>query len=188
MLAETTDKTEHCNCFAARSAERHITQLYDRYLAPVGLRTTQFSILARLKRKAPLMINSLASSMVMDRTTLGRNVQPLERDGLITVETSVSDRRAKVVRLTRAEEKRLQAVLIAWSQAQKRFESDLGGKRVGRNARLNARRRTELVRADGTFHRTLRAGVGSREPYPNRCIYVFIRETNWSSAWTPGRT
>src|SRR5258708_18083347 len=117
MLAETTDKTEDCNCFAARSAARHITQLYDQYLAPVGLRTTQFAIVAKLKRKAPLTINALASSMVMDRTTLGRNVQPLERDGLIVVETSVSDRRAKVLRLTRAGEKRLQAALIAWSQA-----------------------------------------------------------------------
>ena len=129
MRAETADKTEHCNCFAVRSAARHVTQLYDQYLAPVGLRTTQFSILAKLKRKAPLTINSLADSMVMDRSTLGRNVQPLERDGLIAVETSVSDRRAKVLRLTRAGEKRLQAALIAWSQAQERFESHFGGKR-----------------------------------------------------------
>ena len=129
MLAETTNKTEDCNCFAARSAARHITQLYDQYLAPVGLRTTQFSILTKLKRKAPQTINSLASSMVMDRTTLGRNVQPLQRDGLISVETSVSDRRAKVLRLTRAGEKRLQAALIAWSQAQERFESHFGSKR-----------------------------------------------------------
>src|SRR5258708_33029531 len=126
MLAETTDKTEDCNCFAARSAARHITQLYDQYLAPVGLRTTQFSILAKLKRKAPLTINALASSMVMDRTTLGRNVQPLERDGLIAVETSLSDRRAKVLRLTSAGDQLLHTELPAGSTAIGRPEAHSG--------------------------------------------------------------
>ena len=70
---------EDCNCFAVRSAARHVTQLYDQLLAPVGLRVTQFSILARLRSRGPLTINALAEDMVMDRTTLGRNIQPLER-------------------------------------------------------------------------------------------------------------
>jgi hypothetical protein len=47
---------EDCNCFAARAAARHITQVYDQLLAPAGLRTTQFSILAKLKRLGPLTI------------------------------------------------------------------------------------------------------------------------------------
>jgi DNA-binding MarR family transcriptional regulator len=120
---------EDCNCLAVRSAARHVTQLYDKYLAPVGLRTTQFSILAKLKRKGPLTINALANDMVMDRSTLGRNVQPLEREGLIAIETNASDRRAKLLRLTGTGEKRLQAALTAWSQAQDRFESNFGSKR-----------------------------------------------------------
>ena len=76
---------EECNCFAVRAAARHVSQCYDRFLAPTGLRTTQYSILARLKRKGPLTINALAEAMVMDRTTLGRNIQPLEREGLIVL-------------------------------------------------------------------------------------------------------
>ena len=64
--------TEECNCFAVRAAARHVTQFYDQVLAPTGLRTTQFSILAKLKRLGPLTINTLARDMVMDRTTLGR--------------------------------------------------------------------------------------------------------------------
>jgi DNA-binding MarR family transcriptional regulator len=125
----TLHKPEDCNCLAVRSAARHVTQLYDKHLAPVGLRTTQFSILAKLKRKGPLTINALANDMVMDRSTLGRNVQPLERDGLIAIETSAFDRRAKLLRLTGTGEKRLQAALPAWSQAQSRFESSFGSKR-----------------------------------------------------------
>src|SRR5260370_428682 len=84
MSVDTLPSSEECNCFAVRAAARHVTQSYDQFLAPTGLRTTQFSILAKLKRKGPLTINALAEDMVMDRTTLGRTILPLERDGLMT--------------------------------------------------------------------------------------------------------
>ena len=129
MPTVTLPGPEDCNCFAVRSAARHVTQLYDQLLAPVGLRVTQFSILAKLKRLGPLTINALADDMVMDRTTLGRNIQPLQRDGLIRIEPAPSDRRAKVLHLTKAGEKRLQAGLEAWSKAQTRFEAGFGTKR-----------------------------------------------------------
>ena len=83
--ADNVPKAEDCNCFAVRSAARHVSQFYDQFLTPIGLRTTQFSILAKLKRRGPLTINALAEEMVMDRTTLGRNILPLERDGLIQI-------------------------------------------------------------------------------------------------------
>jgi DNA-binding MarR family transcriptional regulator len=130
MTARPRKTSEECNCFAMRAAARHLSQSYDRFLAPSGLRTTQFSILARLKRGGPLTINALAEDMVMDRTTLGRNVLPLERDGLISIEPTASDRRAKELRLTKAGEKRLQAALKGWSQAQARFETVFGAERA----------------------------------------------------------
>jgi DNA-binding MarR family transcriptional regulator len=130
MPAESMPRSEDCNCFAVRSAARHVTQFYDQFLAPIGLRTTQYSILARLKRLGPQSINTLAESMVMDRTTLGRNILPLERDGLIKIEPAASDRRVRELRLTKAGEKRLQAAIEAWSQAQARFETSFGTKRA----------------------------------------------------------
>jgi DNA-binding MarR family transcriptional regulator len=130
MPAESMPRSEDCNCFAVRSAARHVTQFYDQFLAPIGLRTTQYSILARLKRLGPQSINTLAESMVMDRTTLGRNILPLERDGLIRIEPAASDRRVRELRLTKAGEKRLQAAIEAWSQAQARFETSFGTKRA----------------------------------------------------------
>ena len=123
-------KPEDCNCFVVRSAARHVTQLYDQFLAPVGLHVTQFSILAKLKRLGPMTINALAKEMVMDRTTLGRNVLPLERDGLIKIEASASDGRAKQLHLTKAGEKRLLAGREAWERAQARFDSRFGAKRA----------------------------------------------------------
>src|SRR6516225_3847704 len=90
-LPNSTD----CNCLAVRQAARYITQFYDRYLAAAGLRTTQYGILAKLKRQGPMSINALAAQLIMDRTTLGRNVRPLERDGLIVIEPDPADRRSK---------------------------------------------------------------------------------------------
>ena len=119
-----------CNCQALRAAARHITQAYDQFLAPTGLRTTQFTILARLKRKGPLTINALADEMVMDRTTLGRNVRPLARDGLIRITPAAADRRAKELHLTRAGEQRFQAGRKGWAAAQARFASAYGTRRA----------------------------------------------------------
>src|SRR6266566_6530833 len=136
MPAEKLPRQENCNCFAIRSAARHVTQFYDQFLVPIGLRVTQFSILAKLKRMGPLTINALAKEMVMDRTTLGRNILPLERDGLIRIEPAASDRRAKELRLTKAGEKRLQAALKGWSQAQARFQAAFGVERAAALRRL----------------------------------------------------
>src|ERR1700730_215236 len=122
--------SEDCNCFVVRAAARHVSQLYDQFLAPTGLRTSQFSILAKLKQRGPATINVLAEDMVMDRTTLGRNILPLERDGLIRIEAAADDRRAKELHLTKAGAKRLEAARKGWSAAQARFETGLGSERA----------------------------------------------------------
>src|SRR5262249_5356728 len=100
MNAERFPAAEECNCLAVRQAARHITQFYDQLLAPSGLRATQFSILAKLRRLGPMTINALADELVMDRTTLGRNVLPLEREGLIAIVPGKQDRRSKELQLT----------------------------------------------------------------------------------------
>jgi DNA-binding MarR family transcriptional regulator len=130
MPVDTRLTPEECNCLAVRSAARHVTQFYDEFLAPTGLRTTQFSILAKLKRKGPLTINRLAKDMVMDRTTVGRNILPLERDGLIKIQPAANDLRTKELHLTKAGEKRLRTAKKGWSEAQARFETTFGPKRA----------------------------------------------------------
>src|SRR5213075_3104082 len=105
--ANIPTKIQQCNCLALRQAARHISQFYDQHLASTGLRTTQFSILAKLSRLGPMTINSLARELVMDRTTLGRTMLPLERDGLIVINDGTLDRRSKQLHLTRAGVERL---------------------------------------------------------------------------------
>jgi DNA-binding MarR family transcriptional regulator len=114
-----------CNCLAIRQAARQITQLYERHMAEVGLTASQYSILAKLSRLGPLSINALATEMVMDRTTTGRAIQPLERDKLIAVEAG-SDARKRLVRLTPAGARRFKAAVARWHAAQQEFEHAYG--------------------------------------------------------------
>jgi DNA-binding MarR family transcriptional regulator len=149
MSSEKRSTIPECTCLAVRQAARHVTQFYDRLLAPSGLRTTQFSLLATLRRNGPMTINALAAEMVMDRTTLGRNVRPLQRDGLIRIAPDAADRRSKQVELTRRGEKRLEAAHEAWRQAQARFDSAFGGSRAAElRALLRSVTATELAAAD----------------------------------------
>jgi DNA-binding MarR family transcriptional regulator len=133
-----------CNCLALRQATRHVTQFYDQLLAPNGLRATQLAILGRLQRGGPMPINALAAALVMDRTTLGRNILPLERDGLIEIGASPTDRRRREVRLTPAGTARLRAATQNWKVAQQRFDQVFG---VGRAAALRDLLR-EVVSSD----------------------------------------
>ena len=114
MHANTRLKPELCNCLALRQAARHVTQFYDQFLARAGLRATQFSILARLQRLGAMTISALAADLVMDRTTLGRNLQPLEREGLVVVVTGDTDRRSREIRLTDTGAERLRTAIEGW--------------------------------------------------------------------------
>jgi len=130
---------------ALRQASRHVTQFYDQSLASSGLRTTQFSILIRLRLAGPMTINALAKALVMDRTTLGRNILPLEREGLIDVVSGRADRRSKILRLTKAGAARLRAARAGWTQAEAKFEAAFGGRRAaGLRALLQAVTATDL--------------------------------------------
>ena len=123
-------QTEICNCAALRQAARHVTQFYDQHLAAAGLRTTQFSILTKLRSLGPLTINALAERMVTDRTTLSRNIQPLRRQKLVAVRPGHVDRRTKELHLTEIGRARLRAAAKGWTQAQARFEAEFGKDRA----------------------------------------------------------
>jgi DNA-binding MarR family transcriptional regulator len=128
MTSDPELKLQECNCLALRHAARYVTQFYDRHLAVTQLRTTQFSVLAKLERLGAMSINALAAEMVMDRTTLGRNILPLERDGLIAIKQEESDRRSKKLYLTKAGAERLRRARTLWVEAQNEFETAVGEK------------------------------------------------------------
>ncbi len=127
MQKQTSPALEatECNCLALRQAARHVSQIYDSHLAATGLKGTQYSILSKLNRLGPLSINELAKSMVMDRTTMGRAVRPLERDKLLTIAAG-EDARVRRLKLTAAGQAKLKAAAALWREAQKKFELAYG--------------------------------------------------------------
>ena len=127
-MASTEPQPEVCNCLALRQAARVVTQFYDQHLAASGLRGTQYPILAKLEQLGPMTINSLAAELVMDRSTLGRNIQPLERDGLIRVRQNATDARSRDLELTTKGAKRVRAARVGWLEAQKHFDAAFGGR------------------------------------------------------------
>ena len=114
-----------CNNLALRQAARQVSQLYDRYMAEVGLRGTQYSILSKLNRIGPMPIGKLADVMVMERTALSRAIGPLERHGLVTVGEG-PNKRTRRVALTAAGEAKFRAAQVQWRKAQKVFENAFG--------------------------------------------------------------
>jgi DNA-binding MarR family transcriptional regulator len=102
-----------------------VTQLYDRALAPLDLRATQYSLLAEVERLGPISLIPLADAMVMDRATLGHNIRPLEARGYLTLSVG-RDRRSREVSLTKAGRKLLAKATPLWQRAQTEFEAEIG--------------------------------------------------------------
>jgi DNA-binding MarR family transcriptional regulator len=118
-----------CTCGSLRKASRRISQFYDAALAPVGIKSTQFSILAEVERgsiEGPLSMCELATAMVMDRSTLGHNLRPLERDDLLCLRLTLTDRRKRHVALTKKGKATLLRARRLWRTAEGRFEKIFG--------------------------------------------------------------
>jgi DNA-binding MarR family transcriptional regulator len=115
-----------CNNTALKKATRRVSQLYDSVLAPTGLRSTQRSILLNIAHFGCPTLGQLADSLVLDRSALGHNLRPLERDGLLILEVDDKDRRNRLVRLTKKGESKLRETSALWQIAQERFETRFG--------------------------------------------------------------
>lgn len=115
---------DNCTCLNLRQAARTVTQHFEALLEPAGIKITQLPILAALAR-APLTMNQLADRLVMDRTTLTRNLRPLERDGLVRIIRG-HDRRERHVQVTDAGIAALRRALPIWKKAQAEMVDALG--------------------------------------------------------------
>ena len=107
-----------------------VTQFFDSALKPVGLTPGQFTVLAALSNRGPSRQAELADILAMDRTTLIRNLRPLENKKLVSSDTA-SKRGAKTLTLTASGERVLKQALPRWKQAQSRIIEALGPDRWG---------------------------------------------------------
>jgi DNA-binding MarR family transcriptional regulator len=113
-----------CLCNALRQATRAVSRLYDEELRGVGLRTTQFSLLRRLRAAGEVRQRDLGGLTSLDETTLSRNLRPLIDAGWVAIRPG-EDRREKLVGLTDAGAGKLRQARPAWERAQERMRSRL---------------------------------------------------------------
>ena len=135
-----------CTCSNLRKATRAITQLYDATLEPSGLLITQLSVLGGIATLKPATMTQLADSLVMDRTTLTRNLKPLLRRDLVKI-SSGKDERTRYVTLTSKGYQALSKALQLWGQTQARVVKALGEERWSGLMR-NLSRLTEIARQE----------------------------------------
>ena len=126
------EPAQGCICFNIRKSARAITQLYEEALRPTGLRATQFTLLVATRVMGTATISGLAKGLVMDRTTLTRNMKPLEKQGFIRVMPGKDDRREREVTLTLAGQEILSEALPLWKTVQQSVVQSLGQSRVTR--------------------------------------------------------
>jgi DNA-binding MarR family transcriptional regulator len=127
-MAACRHVARQCACFNLRKASRAVTQLYDETLRVTGLRVTQLTLLVATYLRGEVPISRMAEDLVMDRTTLTRNLKPLEAQGLITIHAG-TDRREKLVKLTGLGTTKLANALPLWERAQRRVIEGLGTSR-----------------------------------------------------------
>jgi DNA-binding MarR family transcriptional regulator len=128
---EPAEAARDCACFNLRKAARAVTQLYEAALAPSGMHATQFSVLVALAVADGAPLSRVAEGLVMDRTTLTRNLRPLARRGWVRIEAG-EDRRERNLSLTRSGRAVLERALPLWQQAQARLHEVIGDARWAR--------------------------------------------------------
>ena len=114
-----------CMCHKARMAARVVTRAYDDALRPTGLRATQVSVLAAVGARGALSIKSLADALQMERSTLTRNLRPLEERGYVKLAPE-RRYRSRVLTLTPAGRAAMERALPLWEAAQRKLKSRLG--------------------------------------------------------------
>ena len=126
--SKPTFRFSPCNATALRMASRRLTQLYDAALEPCGLRSTQLAILSELAHWStdPPTLAELADALAIDRSSLGHNLRPLEREGLVVLGESAVDGRRRHIALTSQGKAKWREAVRLWRVAQERFEHVFG--------------------------------------------------------------
>jgi DNA-binding MarR family transcriptional regulator len=114
-----------CFCLASRQAARKITRLYDGYMQKSGIRVTQFTILSQLMLRGEMPIGKLAGVLGMERTTLTRNLTPLEQRKWISIKAG-EDPRSRMIAISAQGRETVRRGFQHWSKAQAQVGKLLG--------------------------------------------------------------
>jgi DNA-binding MarR family transcriptional regulator len=138
-----------CACTQLRRAARKVSALFDYALQPAGLTVTQYALLVNIARGKAVSRTALAAKLGMERTTLTRNLIPLEKADLLVFEAG-ADRREHLLRLSRKGMRKLRHSYGLWAGAQKRFAECIGAAELSQF-------RTALTSAEAAAERAFEA-------------------------------
>ena len=119
---------ENCTCFNLRRVTRVITQCFDAELRKYGIRVTQTPILSALQARSGWSMTELSDWLGMERTTLVRNLRPLQREGLIQISSGGQGGHVELAITTKGRAA-LSKMLPGWRSVQKKVVATLGEKR-----------------------------------------------------------
>ncbi|MEY9975362.1 MarR family winged helix-turn-helix transcriptional regulator [Lysinibacillus sp. RC79] len=120
------DYTQICVCANLRKKTRVVTQLYDKLLQPTGLKVTQYSMLANIDYQQSVSISRLGEILLLDQTTITRNINLLKQNGYVDLTRDPQDARAKVITLTNKGVEKLNEAAPIWQDIQERIINDIG--------------------------------------------------------------
>jgi len=123
---EMDDFLQFCVCANLRKVARVVTQLYDNQLQPTGLKVTQYSMLANIDRHKDISISQLGEIMLLDQTTVTRNLNLLKKSGYVRITKSNHDSRAKKISLTDIGYAKLEEAKPIWYHIQEKVVHDIG--------------------------------------------------------------
>ena len=118
-----------CACGNLRRTTRSITQFYDQFLQKSGLRSPQFSLLLNISLNQNVSIGELGTILLMDQTTVTRNIEMLKKSGYVTIIKDPADARRKTIAITESGADKLTEAMPLWEQAQSQIEKGLGAER-----------------------------------------------------------
>jgi DNA-binding MarR family transcriptional regulator len=125
-FSSSTLAIANCTAMALRRAARRVSQLYDSKLERAQLNLTQYVILITLNDFEDMSISDLASHVGMDRTTVGKSLRPLRRNGLVRIAASRADGRSRSIFLTDKGAATLRSATRLWRTAHREFERRTG--------------------------------------------------------------
>jgi DNA-binding MarR family transcriptional regulator len=129
MATGPTTKPQGCSNAKLRQLTRRVSQHYDHEMAKIGLKTTQYSLLSQVVHRGPIRPGDLAKAMVLDASTLTRNLKPLVAAGWLTVGAGTDDR-SHLVAVTQAGRDKRAEAQRRWKAAQESLNELLGVERV----------------------------------------------------------
>src|SRR5262245_1894319 len=120
LMIDSQQLIDACACTRLRTAARLMTRAYDEALRPAGLNASQLAILSAADLDEATSIAELSKRLAMDRSTLSRNLRPLERARWIRLGVE-GWKRSKTVQVTVEGRQRLKRAAALWKVAQTRF-------------------------------------------------------------------